>query len=63
MQPVDHEGREFMQYLADHGSFFDVPVKFLMAEMARLYPAMTRPGGVRGSLEAEAGAGHVEPTG
>ena len=54
LQPFDSGGREFMSYVAQHGTFFDVPVKFLMAEMKRLYPKLCRPGGLRGSMEAEA---------
>ena len=48
LQPYDATGREFMEYLVQHGSFFDVPAKFLMAEMARLYPALCHPGRARG---------------
>jgi len=56
-QPFDGEGRAFMDYVVNHGTFFDVPAKFLMAEMARLYPALCRTGGYRGqSMEDEAGA-------
>ncbi|KLK92338.1 transglutaminase [Microvirga vignae] len=55
-QPFDGEGRSFMDYVVNHGTFFDVPAKFLMGEMARLYPALCRPGGYRGqSMEEEAG--------
>jgi transglutaminase-like putative cysteine protease len=55
-QPFDGEGRAFMDYVVNHGTFFDVPAKFLMGEMARLYPALCRPGGYRGqSMEDEAG--------
>jgi transglutaminase-like putative cysteine protease len=54
MQAYDTAGREFLSYIADHGTFFDVPVKFLMAEMARLYPKLCQPGGLRGpSMEQE----------
>jgi transglutaminase-like putative cysteine protease len=49
LQPYDNAGRDFMQYLVQHGSYFDVPAKFLIAEMARLYPALCRPGGLSGS--------------
>jgi transglutaminase-like putative cysteine protease len=52
LQPCDRSGREFMHYLARHGSFFDVPAKFLVAEMARLYPLLCRPGGL-GSVSME----------
>lgn len=36
--------------------FFDVPAKFLMREMARLYPKLCRPGGLRGPSMEEEGA-------
>lgn len=54
LQSFDSEGREFMEYVADHGTFFDVPAKFLIARMADLYPALCRPGGLRGRMEDEA---------
>ncbi|SCY71241.1 transglutaminase-like domain-containing protein [Microvirga guangxiensis] len=56
-QSFDGEGRAFMDYIVNHGTFFDVPAKFLMGEIARLYPALSKPGGYRGqSMEEEAGA-------
>jgi transglutaminase-like putative cysteine protease len=54
LQPFDATGRMFMTYIAQHGTFFDVPTKFLMAEMKRLYPKLMKPGGLRGSMEEEA---------
>jgi transglutaminase-like putative cysteine protease len=55
LQGYDGAGRVFMEYLVDHGCFFDVPTKFLIAEMARLYPALCPPGGLRGQrMEDEA---------
>jgi transglutaminase-like putative cysteine protease len=55
LQSYDNAGREFMEYLVEHGSFFDVPAKYLMAEMALLYPVLCRPGGWRDrDMEAEA---------
>ncbi len=57
LQPYDQQGRSFMSYIVDHGSFFDVPTKFLMREMSRLYPRLCVPGGLRGSsMEQEARA-------
>jgi transglutaminase-like putative cysteine protease len=53
LQPFDAAGREFMSYIAQHGTFFDVPAKFLIGEMVRLYPKLCRPGGLRGDMEAE----------
>jgi transglutaminase-like putative cysteine protease len=56
LQPFDSGGRTFMTYVAQHGTFFDVPAKFLISEMTRLYPKLTRPGGLRGTaMEDEAG--------
>jgi transglutaminase-like putative cysteine protease len=57
MQPFDAAGRQFMTYVAQHGTFFDVPTKFLISEMARLYPKLCRPGGLRGNMEQEAAKG------
>jgi transglutaminase-like putative cysteine protease len=55
MQAFDTKGRTFMSYIVDHGTYFDVPAKYLLAEMARLYPNLCRPGGLRGpSMEEEA---------
>ena len=53
LQPFDSSGREFMSYIAQHGTFFDVPVKFLIGEMVRLYPKLCQPGGLRGDMEQE----------
>jgi transglutaminase-like putative cysteine protease len=53
LQPFDANGREFMSYIAQHGTFFDVPAKFLIGEMVRLYPKLCRPGGLRGDMEEE----------
>jgi hypothetical protein len=56
LQPFDAAGRQFMTYVAQHGTYFDVPAKFLIAEMTRLYPKLCRPGGLRGeAMEEEAG--------
>jgi len=51
LQPADSAGRQFMEYLADHGLFHDVPAKFLIEEMARLYPGLCGRGG---DMEREA---------
>ena len=40
LQAYDGEGRAFMKYEVLHGAFHDVPAKFLMSEMARLYPQL-----------------------
>jgi transglutaminase-like putative cysteine protease len=56
LQAYDTSGTDFMQYLRTHGSFHDVPAKFMRDEMARLYPALAKPGGLEGDMEAEAAA-------
>jgi transglutaminase-like putative cysteine protease len=38
LQPFDSAGRAFMSYDKLHGTFHDVPARFLAAEMVRLYP-------------------------
>jgi len=40
LQAYDGAGRTFMKYEVLHGAFHDVPAKFLMVEMARLYPQL-----------------------
>jgi transglutaminase-like putative cysteine protease len=40
LHPFDGAGRTYMQYINDHGSYHDVPAKFLMREMARDYADM-----------------------
>jgi transglutaminase-like putative cysteine protease len=54
MQAYDSDGRRFMRYVVQHGSFHDVPAKFLAAEMRRLYPRLNA--GAGATLESE-----VEP--
>ncbi len=56
LQAYDAAGRTFMSYIADHGTFFDVPAKFLLGEMARLYPKLCKPGGLRGPTMEEESA-------
>jgi transglutaminase-like putative cysteine protease len=43
LQAYDGEGRTFMRYEVLHGAFHDVPVKFLIAEMAKRYPSLKGP--------------------
>jgi transglutaminase-like putative cysteine protease len=54
LQAYDHEGRTFMKYEVLHGAFQDVPAKFLIAEMARLYPQL------KGKRERSAGGMEFE---
>jgi transglutaminase-like putative cysteine protease len=53
LQAYDGEGRTFMRYEVMHGAFHDVPVKFLIAEMARRYPTLRRSGRTSGGMENE----------
>ena len=53
LQAFDANGRAFMSYVAQHGTFFDVPAKFLIGEMVRLYPKLCQPGGMHGDMEQE----------
>src|SRR4051812_45981639 len=55
LQAYDGAGRTFMRYEVLHGAFHDVPVKFLIAEMARRYPSLKGPRGrSAGGMEHEA---------
>lgn len=40
LHPFDGAGRTYMQYVNEHGSYHDVPAKFLMREMSRVYANM-----------------------
>ena len=54
LQAYDGAGRTFMRYEVLHGAFHDVPAKFLMQEMARLYPSLKGPRGrSAGGMENE----------
>ena len=54
LQAYDGAGRTFMKYEVLHGAFHDVPAKFLIAEMARLYPSLKGPRGrSAGGMENE----------
>jgi len=54
LQAFDGAGRTFMQYEVLHGAFHDVPAKFLMREMLRLYPQL------QGKRERSAGGMEFE---
>ncbi len=60
LQAYDGAGRTFMQYEVLHGSFHDVPAKFLAAEMARLYPSLKGlRGASAGGMESEVPLEHA----
>ncbi len=55
LQAYDGAGRTFMKYEVLHGAFHDVPARFLMREMARLYPSLRHSGAPSaGGMENEA---------
>jgi transglutaminase-like putative cysteine protease len=52
--PYDREGRRHMEYVAQRGSFDDVPLALITDEFARLYPAwraLTQDAGAKQFLE------------
>jgi transglutaminase-like putative cysteine protease len=54
LQSYDGAGRNFMKYEVLHGAFHDVPAKFLVAEMLRLYPKLRgQRGNPSGGMEDE----------
>lgn len=54
MQAFNNEDARFMEYVREHGSYFDVPAKHVQAEMRAHYPHMMQGGTLRGSMEDEA---------
>jgi transglutaminase-like putative cysteine protease len=56
LHPYDAKGQAFMAYVETHGTFHDVPGKFLMREMERLYPGMMRDKVAGRDMEREASA-------
>jgi len=57
LHPFDGSGRTYMQYVNDHGSYHDVPAKFLMREMARNYASMQGEDLTDRDMEREAAQG------
>jgi len=57
LHPFDGAGRTYMEYVNDHGSYHDVPTKFLMQEMAREYAHMHREDLSGRDMEREAAEG------
>jgi transglutaminase-like putative cysteine protease len=56
LQAFDAGGRVFMDYTAQHGTFFDVPAKFLVRMFAAHYPRLTEVFVQGGDMEKEAEA-------
>ncbi|HXW23872.1 MAG TPA: transglutaminase family protein [Xanthobacteraceae bacterium] len=59
LHPYDRAGRVYMEYLADHGTFADVPYDIVMAAFRAHYPAMMAKHGLTGDFQAEAVAGEA----
>ena len=57
LHPFDGAGRTYMQYINDHGSYHDVPAKFLMREMTRDYANMLGEDLAGRDMEREAAEG------
>jgi transglutaminase-like putative cysteine protease len=57
LHPFDGMGRAYMQYVRDHGAYHDVPVKFLIREMARDYAGMQSENLSGRDMEREAAEG------
>ena len=57
LHEFDGAGRSFMKYEVDHGTFHDVPAKFLMREMARVYSNMVNEDLSSRDMELEAQRG------
>jgi len=55
LHEFNKENARFMAYEVDHGHYFDVPAKFLIGMIGRVYPILGKPGGVSGTtMEQEA---------
>jgi transglutaminase-like putative cysteine protease len=58
--PFDRAGRRHMEYLADRGTFPDVPLEAIMTDFRDRYPALLRNHGVRGDFRSEAVAAVID---
>ncbi|NWL81058.1 cysteine protease [Pseudomonas taiwanensis] len=56
--PFNKQGERYMEYLADHGQFADLPEQLFFEHLAEVYPHLFREGAafLTGDLHAEAGA-------
>jgi len=57
-QPIGPDGRQFIQYVNDRGTFADVPIQEIRAAFEEHYPSLMAAGAyrIRGSFEHEAAA-------
>jgi transglutaminase-like putative cysteine protease len=58
--PFDRAGRRHMEYLADRGTFPDVPLETILADFRARYPALLSNHGMRGDFRSEAVAAAVD---
>lgn len=56
--PYNAEGRRYMEYLVDHGSFDDLPLELFFSHLRQCYPHLFEEGSafLRGDLQVEAAA-------
>ncbi|MCY1554414.1 hypothetical protein D9M68_909830 [compost metagenome] len=56
--PFNRQGERYMEYLADHGQFADLPEQLFFDHLAGVYPHLFREGAtlLAGDLHAEAGS-------
>jgi transglutaminase-like putative cysteine protease len=55
--PFDRAGRRHMEYLADRGTFADVPFETMQADFRAFYPGLAGKAAIVGDFHAEAVAG------
>src|SRR5215469_8910422 len=58
--PFDRAGRRHMEYLADRGTFADVPFETMQIDLRAYYPGLMRAAGIAGDFHAEAAAAEDE---
>lgn len=56
--PFNEQGQRYMEYLADHGQFADLPEQLFFEHLQRCYPHLFEPGSafLSGDMQAEAAA-------
>ncbi len=64
LQQSNRAGRQYMEYVNDHGLFADLPYELMMATWAKHYPTLMSGAGytVPGDFEAEGGSQSAELT-
>jgi len=55
-QPYNADGKKHMEYLHDHGPFFDVPMETIATAFRESYPALVSGEKIDGDFEADAAA-------